>query len=421
MGGHRPEASDHPCFLEVHSMPLIIHSGTAASDLGVTGTKRDDISDVLMSSLYFENNFLGLLTVGEEFGDQLAKWDEDALNQYKITDTAGQTTGSLAMTVSAGDAAVLDGGYVLMEDLQVGNPPTVNGEQVQITGISGTSVTITRSYAGTTATSHSASAVWRVIGRPTYQNSDLGKDFSRVRLVKQNYIYRQEVNVNIDMEQIERSKSGYAPGVRDEVEYQFKQRLLEAKRTLENHLLYGYAATSGAAQGGDWSTLNGAFAWLNTQANATSSPITTAETLTDTVINNMVKNIYRNGGFSNIALAGVNTAEKISLLYADRIRLEQNDRNRGFYAQWFTPTMANPHRLVISNHMQDTSGSAALMILDISRIRLRPFRNGFFYVITAPSFRDGDAVRALMKMTLEMRNTGTDVGYSHQLHTNLSL
>jgi hypothetical protein len=375
-----------------------------------------------MSSLYFENNLLGLLTVGEEFADQLAKWDEDALNQFKVTDTAGQSAVSTSMTMSAGDVAVLDGGYTLMEDLQVGNPPTASGEQVQVTGIpTSTTVTITRGYGGTTATTHAASAVWRIIGRPTYQNSDLGKDFSRVRLAKQNYIYRQELNVNIDMEQIERAKAGYAPGVRDEVEYQFKQRLLELKRTLENHLLYGYIAASGAAQGGDWSTLNGVFGWLNTTANATASPITTAETLTDTVINNMVKNIYRNGGFSNVALGGINTAEKISLLYADRIRLEQNDRNRGFWAQYFTPTMANPHRIVLSAHVNDTSGSAALLILDLSRMRIRPFRNGFFYVITAPSFRDGDAVRALMKLSLEMRNTGTDVGYSHQLHTNLSL
>jgi hypothetical protein len=389
--------------------------------LGVAGTKRDDISDVLMSSLYFENNTLGLMTVGEEFADQNAKWTEDALNQYKITDTAGQTAGSLALTVSAGDAAVLDQGYILMEDLQVGNPPASNGEQVRIEGISGVTVTISRAYGGTTATSHAASAVWRIVGRPTYQNSDLGKDMSRVRLSKNNWIYRQELNVNIDMEQIERSKAGYAPGVRDEVEYQFHQRLLEFKRTLENALLFGYAAASGSAQGGDWSTMHGIFGWLNGTANATASPITTAETLTDTVVNNMVKNIYRNGGFSNVAIGGVNVTEKLSLLYTDRIRIEQNDRNRGFYAQYFTPTMANPHRIVTTAYMNDASGSAQLMILDLTRIRLRPFRNGLFYVITAPTFRDGDAVRALAKLSLELRNSGTDVGYSHQLHTNLSL
>lgn len=401
-------------------MPLLIHSGTAASDLGVAGTKRDDISDMLMSSLYFENNLLGLLTVGEEFADQNCKWDEDALNQFKITDTAGQTTGSLSMTVSAGDAAVLDNGYELVEDLQVGNPPNANGEHVQVQTVSGTTVTISRGYGGTTATTHLANAVWRVVGRPTYQNSDLGKDMSRVRLVKNNWIYRQELNVNIDMEQIERSKAGYAPGVRDEVEYQYNQRLLEFKRTLENHLWYGYAAASGQAQGGDYSTLFGIFGWLNQTANATASPITTAEQLTDTVVNNMVKNIYRNGGFSNVLAGGINTTEKISLLYTDRIRTEQNDRNRGFYAQYFTPTMANAHRILTSAYLNDTNGSAQMLILDLSRIRIRPFRNGFFYIITAPTFRDGDAIRALCKLSLEIRNTGTDVGYSHQLHTNLS-
>jgi uncharacterized protein DUF5309 len=383
--------------------------------------KRDDISDVLQASLIFENNLLGLLTVGEEFADTQCKWVESSLNQFKITDTAGQTAISTALTVSAGDAAVLDSGYVLMEDLQVGNPPASSGEQIQVITVSGTTVTVTRGYGGTTATTHAANAVWRIVGRPIYENSDLGKDMSRLRLSKSNYIYRQELNVNISMEQIERSRAGYAPGVRDEVEYQFNERMLEFKRIMENALWYGYTAASGAALGGDYSTLNGVFGWLNGTANATATPTTAAQTLTDTVINTGVQTIYRNGGFSNVLACGIATAGKISQLYADRIRIEQNDRNRGFWANYYTPTMANPHRIMTSAYLNDTSGSAVLLILDLSKVRIRPFRNGFFYVITAPTFRDGDAARALMKLSLEMRNTGTDVGPSHQLITTLTL
>src|SRR2546427_1836932 len=113
-------------------MSLIIHSGTAASDLAVSGTKREDISDVLLSSLYFENNLLGLTTVGEEFADSQCKWVEDALNAQKITDTTsgGQSSSSVTLNISPADAAILDVYYQLQRDTQYGA-----GEVVQVTNV----------------------------------------------------------------------------------------------------------------------------------------------------------------------------------------------------------------------------------------------------------------------------------------------
>ena len=56
----------------------------------------------------------------------------------------------------------------------------------------------------------------------------------------------------------------------------------------------------------------------------------------------------------------------------------------------------------------------------MSRIRIKPFVGQFFYVVTAPSFRDGDAVRCLSKWSVEVRNTGSDTGSAHLLVQNLS-
>jgi len=108
-------------------------------------------------------------------------------------------------------------------------------------------------------------------------------------------------------------------------------------------------------------------------------------------------------------------------MYSDRIRIEQSDRTRGFYARYFTPTTGVEHRLVMDPYLNDTSGTAQLLALDFSRIRIRPFVNQMFYLITAPTFRDGDAVRAISKWTLEVRNSGSDVGGAHAYHSNLSL
>jgi hypothetical protein len=138
------------------------------------------------------------------------------------------------------------------------------------------------------------------------------------------------------------------------------------------------------------------------------------------VLNTIVKNILRQGAASNLIACGPNMIERIGQLYQDRLRTERNDRGRGFFAQYFTPSMANEHRLVNDPYMMDATGSAQVAVLDMGRLWIRPFIGQFAYTIMAPTLRDGDAVRALFKWSLEVRNTGTDIGFAHQIHTNLS-
>jgi len=402
-------------------MALLVHSGTAAIDLNANATQRQDISDVLLASLSNENTTLGLLTVGEEFAAPQLYWTEDALNQYKITgDTAATMSSSVTtMIVSQSDASVLDVGYIISPDTTLGGSST---EQAQITAISGTTLTISRAFAGT-ATTYAQNTVWRIVNAPTYPNSDLGRDMSRARLAKTNYINRFEVNVNIDSEQILRSLQGYVPGVVDELGYQFQQRTLEMKRKIQQALIYSVANGSNNPVN-DYQTMYGILAWLNTTANATASPVTTAESFTDTTINNMVLNIYSQGAFSNVILAGPRLVQKLGQLYTDRIRLDQTDRTRGFFTQEFIPSMANPHRVINEFYLNDggstNAGNALAIVGDLNRARIRPYIGQFYFTITAPSFRDGDAARLLSKLSLEIRNTGTDAGYAWQLHTNLS-
>ena len=403
-------------------MPLLTHSGTAAIDLNASGTQRQDISDVLLASLSNENTTLGALTVGEEFSAPQLFWVEDALNQYKITgDTAASMTSTITtMAVSQSDASVLDVGYIISLDTGVGGSTQ---EQLQVTAISGTTLTLTRAFAGTAQT-YTTNSVFRIVNAPTYPNSDLGKDMSRARLSKTNFINRFEANVNIDSEQILRSMQTYVPGVVDELGYQFQQRLLEMKRKMQQALLYSVANASGNPTN-DYQTMQGLLSWLNTTANATASPVTTSESITDVVLNNMILNIFSQGAFSNVVLCGPRVIQKLGQLYTDRIRLDQTDRTRGFFTQEFIPSMANPHRLINEFYLNDggstNAGNALVIVADLNRIRIRPFISQFFFTIMAPSFRDGDAARLLSKWSLEIRNTGTDAGYSHQLHTNLTV
>lgn len=423
-------------------MALLVHSGTAAVDLSASQTFRDDISDVLMASLVVEPNLMGIVEVAEEFSAEQAHWVEDSLNPFKFTalnsfasiasSTAYQTA---SFTVSQADAAVLDVGYVFVNDAGAGQlfgSGSLN-EQMQVITLNGQTVTVNRNFGGaSTATFTSqTTGVMRIINRPTYPNSDLGKDLSKARIAKVNFINRFELNVNIDSEQIARTRQGYVPGVRDELGYQFQQRLIELKRVMGNAFIYSKAPNvyAGTSPNIDYQTFHGVLSWLDGTANTSSTPTTTAQTLSDAVINTNVLAIYRQGADSNVIAVGPAMAQRIGQLYTDRIRLEQSDTERGFFAQSFIPSMANRHYLINDLYISDGSigfppgtaiTNAFMLILDMSRIRIKPFVGQFFYVVTSPSFRDGDAVRCLSKWSVEVRNTGTDSGFGSLAVQNLS-
>jgi hypothetical protein len=393
---------------------LLTHVGAGSADLGALNTVRADISDLLLASLLPENNLIGNLPVGSEFADPTARWVEDRLNANTITDTTsgGQNTSSTTLNVSAADQAILMVGWVLIDEATLG---TLGAEQVQITAFPASGqVTMTRGYGSTTAVTHAQNASWRVVNSPTYENSDLGPDMSRARVAKNNVITRFDIAVNISQEQIIRANEGYAPGVRDELKYQFQQRVAELKRRINNAVIYSRQAASGTSS--DYATMAGIIAFLDGTYNATAVPQNAAgAAFSDTLINNWNALLDRQGSVADQLWMGVNVARAASRIYSDRVRIEQSDETRGFKVKVFDTDLQNSLRLLKDNAIYDTSPNGLAILLDSSRIRLRPFKDSFFYVITAPTFRDGDALRALTKFSLEFRNTGTDIGYASLL------
>ena len=398
-------------------MALPVHGGTAAIDLNNAGTYRQDISEVLLVSLTPQNNFVGSLQVGAEFAGPQVYWTEDALNQYKITGDSVQsmTSTTVSMNISQADAAVLKTGYLLVMDTRVGGALI---EAMQITAIAGTVLTLTRAFAGT-AISYASNLVYRIVATPINPNSDLGPDLSRQRLSKTNYIYRSRKDINIDSEAIIRSKAGYVPGIQDELGYQYQQRLAEMLRDINNVALYSYPQASTSPLN-DFQTMWGMVAFLDGTANSTAVPITTAEAFTDTVLNTMITNIKKQGAVSKAIAVGDRLAQILGALYSDTIRREQSDRVRGFWMNVFDPSMANPHEIVADSFINDTASFGMALVFDPDRVFIRPQLGQFLYNIEAPSFRDGDALSILSKWSLEVRNSGTDVGYAHQLHTAIT-
>jgi len=197
------------------------------------------------------------------------------------------------------------------------------------------------------------------------------------------------------------------PGIRDELEYQFHRRTEELLRLWNKTFIYGrpYAGSNGSplVSGGDFSSLAGVYAWLdgtwNTTINASSTTTYNWNTQgwgagqVDAAVNFANLFVQRQGAMPDTALWGFNTAQAASRLYRDLIRIEQSENERGFVVDHMITPLGNRIQFVLDGKVDDAPGIATLFLLDVDRIRIRPFYGGWFYAFTAPTLNDGDAFR----------------------------
>jgi hypothetical protein len=368
---------------------------TAIGTFNAVDTKRADISELLFSSMALENTVAGLLPIGEPFADPDAlKWTEDSLNLYQFTDgtSGGQnaTDGQSVLNLTAGQGTGVIVGTVLYDTGQTLG--LTNFELVQVIGLAGDAITVSRGYGGSTKVTHAQSALWGMVAPALAEVSDLDRDISKNRIVNSNLIARLGLSVQISDEQMQRAMAGYVPGVPNELEYQLTQRVREIKRAVDNMLIIARRA----AASGDYSLCDGIITWLISAAVDQA-----AASFTPDMVNSAYATAYGDGGDPDWLLAGTTIVRKIANAYSDRIRIEQSERSRGWSVVYFEADLAKPLRIILDAYMPPQ----AFGLLDSRRILIRPFINSFFYFRTAPSFRDAEAARVIAKMSLQVMNT----------------
>lgn len=378
------------------------------STFAVSGTYRQDISELLLSSIAQENTLIGLIPIAEPFvaPDGAARWAEDYLNIYQYTDTTsgGQnaTDSTSTLNLSSGQGASLTVGTLLYDTGETYDSGGV--EIVQVTGVSGDTVTVNRAVNGTTETTHAQNAVWQNIGGMLAETSDLDKDISHARIANYNYLSRIGLSVQISQEQLEAAMAGYVVGVPNELDYQLLQRTREVKRMWDNHTIQSRISTTT----GDYSAMQGVLGFLLNGAVDNAGAAWTPD-----LVNTDYSTCFGQGGDPDWLLAGTTIVRKIANMYSDRIRIEQSERSRGWSVIYFETDLAKPLRVILDAYMP----AQAYALLDSRRVMLRPFLNEFFYFRTAPTLRDGEAARVISKASLQMTNTRTTAnGGSGQAH-----
>lgn len=392
------------------------------------------MSDTLFAALYLRPNLLSAIPIGMYGGggtgvgaaamQLLHYWPEDRLNSRTVTDTTGGINAVVtAMTVSASDANNLNPGDVIRDQSQAFNA----SEYMQIQGISiagnTATLTIARGLNGTTPTTHASGAVFEVVMTPTIQGSDFGRDQSRVPGVKNNLIYTIRKDVQITGSLLTLSKHGLVVGMPNVMATQLHNRFLEALIDLERTLIGGIGTPAGTQT--EYPTpwgLMAALGFTNPAFNSTSVTFNANNAyLSELLLNSLFINILLQGGEIPDCIVGHPVVmDRIGRIYRDQFRLDQRDDTRGFLVRAVQPSVGEQMvRLVMSGYMPGpapgaTTPAPVLFALDLDRIATVPFLDQFCYLLAAGTLKDADLISLVMKMSWDVRNTGTDFGQAHQ-------
>lgn len=416
---------------------LFTHAGLSENDFS-PGTIRTEMSDTLFAALYLRPNFLSVLPIlqfgggGTGIGNTIMQlihyFVEDRLNPRTVTDTTGGINSAVTtMTISAADANNLDVGNVIIDQAQAMNV----AEFIQIQGISisgsTATLTISRGLNGTTAASHASSAVYEVVATPEIQGSDFGRDMSRVPGIKSNLVYTIRKNVQITGSLLALSKFGLVPGMPNVLATQLHNRFLEALIDLERALLKSIGTPSTTQT--EYPMLWGMLPTLGYGGVSYNSTAVTfngnGSLITETLLNALVINILLQGGeVPDCFIMHPTVIDRVARIFRDQLRLTQSEDVRGYLVDAVRVSVGTQLvRLVMTGYMPGpapgaTTPSPLLAAVDLDRMGIVPFLDQFCYLLSAPTMKDADLISMVMKLSFEMRNTGTDFGYAHQLLYN---
>jgi len=409
-------------------------TGFAPIDYTIGGI-RTELNDALLVALQMRPNLLAALSIGPFGGggtgigsaaqQTIHYWEEDRLNTRQVTELTGggMTSTQTTMVVSNADAAQLTMYNVLVDRAN----SLLTAEEVQITnmavGAVNTTLTVTRAYNGTTATTHAASAVFEIIGTPIQDGSGLGPDQSRSPGIKGNLIQTIRKDVVITDALAALGRHNMIPGLKNPLAYQLHQRfwegLIDWNRTMIKSIGTP-AATTTYSQ-----TLWGILSWMGYNA-VTANPTATIRNaagapLSRRLLSQVALDLYGQGAeVPDVILANHNVIDNIARLYEDQLRLTQSEVVRGFTVDTIRVSVGTkPIKLIIDGYMPDPTlveGIAAF--LDLDRIALVPFLDRGCFLRTAETPLDAEIMSLIMAMTLEMRNTGTDFNQAHEVLRN---
>ena len=378
----------------VLGMALAAYAGAASYDQA--NAHFLDLSDVLSAILLADTFFLGRVSTGEAGTQTIHYWNEDALNATAVTCALAKDASETSFVVNS--SAGLRIGALLLDEA-IGST-----EVIQVTAISGTTLTVTRGVGDSAPAgeTHLAAASFRVIGQPVQEGDEGVTDRSVARSVKNNVfqIFKSEVAISGTTKGIK------SAGVPSEFNYQLGQRMLELKRELAMSHLTGVKVAAGS------DTVYRSMDGVRNVVRIGGNTITTAEALSEEAVNALATLIWNDGGEPDLAVGSEQQMSKFAEMYKDKIRLVASDRQVGRFITKFLTNKGIEVDLLTDRWAQKQD----LLLLDSKRLSLHPLQGRAMHM--EPLAKTGDSDRAMIigEYTQVTRNASQ----AHALHSGLT-
>ncbi|MCB9859853.1 MAG: DUF5309 family protein [Phycisphaeraceae bacterium] len=281
--------------------------------------------------------------------------------------------------------------------------PGDTAEVMLVTGVSSPTITVTRSYGGTSAASIANGLALTILGNAALEGDTAPAARFTDRVRKQNYtqIFTSTVDVSGSMQ------SARAHGISDEVEYQKLERMRELLRDLENCVINGVAPSSnGQGSSTVRRSMTGILHQVSTnsfipgQGGIPAGSGTFSTDLTEEVLNAVLREIWEqsSGVVDTIVVSGTQKRKINSFLSGSR----SFDASSTKYTDLLSVYESDfgVCRVVMSRWVP----TDALLLLDSSRISVMPLTGRSFHYKSLAASGDSISGQVIGEYTLEMKN-----------------
>lgn len=386
---------------------MALSAATGAAAYSIAGAvKKLDLSEELAEIIRTDNTaFLNRIGAGGCVATQLKHtWPEDKLNPNTATLTEGAELAADDTTVTVGTD---EGARFKIGTLFKFNERNKT-EVCRVTAISGDDLTVERGHGSTSGETHADGTTIMIIGHTKQEDwKPTQEDWTAERTGPFNYLTLMGYGVAITR----RRQAVSHAGVPSEFAHQTAYRLKEIMRQLDSSIINSIRSASegGAA---DYSSMGGLIEYVS-QANGNTN--STAEDLTPSVMNAMIKLIWDDGGMVAggrlFCLVGGVQKRKISAFDQAYRRMDFDSRAAGYVVERFISDLGFEVEIVVDPWVPDDT----CIIGDLNRMRVGPLSGEA--VALEDIAKTGRLIEAMVsgEYTCEVRNALE----AFAIHTNL--
>ncbi len=356
-----------------------------------------DLSEVLAAILLDDTDFVSTIGISNEVATQTKhQWVEDVLNATTALQSGG-TAAQMALGTTSGTVLRLSSSHITRSKITAGtllkNALSGKTEVIQVTAVSGTSATVARGYGGTSAQTHAAAATWEIIANPRPQGMAGPSDESLARSLVHNFtqIFSKGVRLTGTAVAIEHA------GVSAEDDYQIDLRLRELKRELDRTAIMG-ARAGGDVSASVYSTMGGLIEFVGFIGAGNNNG--TAETLTPSVLNTMIKNCWDDGLYPNTILVGGVQKQKISAFDQEFRRSTLDSRRAGYTVEEFVSDLGINLRVIVDRWVPND----VCVVFDAAKVKIMPLKGRAFFLEPLGKTGDSKDYQIVGEYTMEVRN-----------------